>query len=535
MRHYRHPKIFTGTGEDDFATAFAVQDGVITWVGEAADVPVGAVVEDLEGGVVLPGLIDAHTHPTYIAQIVDAVACTVPEVSSIPEMIEALRGHRNVGRGDHLWIEGWGYDESKLAERRSPTRHDLDQVSTTQPVYVLRSDAHSGICNTRALELAGITRETVDPPAAEFGRDPDGTPNGVLKEHGANQPVVQAKGSAGFEADVGAMVRTSDHLARRGIVAVADMFCVPSSYEQLDLFRAAAAQGFRQTARVFYDFDALKELPIRPITAADREGRTRVTGVKLFMDGSVSNRTAWMREPYRDDPEPDRAVHGMRLASDQDLVDALAFCRTNLLQLAIHAMGDAAITHVVDVVGGEEPWLEGVPSVRIEHATVLDAGLVARIRDSRMAFGVATNVNFLFAEHDSYVANLTDEQFSRTYAVKELYEQVVPFALSSDCPATTWHDPDDPFMSIQAAVTRRAYNGAEIVPSQAVTLGQALMLYTGRAGLLSDFGAVGQIAPGFEASFVTVDRDLFGIDPETIIGSQVTGTWICGDQVFALD
>jgi predicted amidohydrolase YtcJ len=534
MRYYRHPRIFTGTGEADFAGAFAVRDGVFAWVGGAADVPEDADVQDLSGGVVLPGLIDAHTHPTYIAQIVDAVACTVPEVTSIPEMVEALRGHRNVGKGDHLWIEGWGYDESKLVERRSPTRHDLDLVSTTQPVYVLRSDAHSGICNTRALELAGITRDTVDPPAAEFGRDPDGTPNGVLKEHGANQPVVQAKGSAGFEADVAAMVRTSNHLARRGIVAVTDMFCVPAGYEQLDLYRAAAAQGFRQTARVFYDFDALKERPIRPVTDADREGRTRVAGVKLFMDGSMSNRTAWMRDAYRDDPEPDRAVHGMRLATDRDLADALVFCRANRLQLAIHAMGDAAITHVVDVLGDEEPWLAGVPSVRIEHATLLDAALVARLRDSRMVFGVATNVNFLYAEHDSYVANLTDEQFARAYAVKELYEQLGPVALSSDCPATTWYDPDDPFMSIQAAVTRRAYNGAEIGPGQAVTLGQALMLYTGRARLLSDFGAVGQIAPGFEASFVTVDRDLFEIDPETVIGSQVTGTWIGGDQVFSL-
>lgn len=535
MQYYRHPKIFTGTGEADFASAFAVQDGVITWVGDAAEIPAGAEVEELTGGLVLPGLIDAHTHPTYIALIVDAVACTVPEVSSIPEMIEALKGHRNLGKGDHLWIEGWGYDESKLVERRSPTRHDLDQVSTTQPVYVLRSDAHSGICNTRALELAGITRDTVDPPAAEFGRDPDGTPNGVLKEHGANQPVVQAKGSAGFDVDVDAMVRTSAHLSRRGIVAVTDMFCVPTSYEQLDLFRAAAEKGFRQTVRVFYDFDALRELPLRPITDSDRQGRTRVTGVKLFMDGSMSNRTAWMLDAYRDDPDPDRAVHGMRLATGEDLADGLAFCRDNQLQLAIHAMGDAALAEVVDVLGDEEPWLDGVPSVRIEHATVLRSELIDRMRDSRMTFGVASNVNFLYAEHDSYVAHLTDEQFERTYAVKDLYERIGPFALSSDCPATTWHDPDDPFMSIQAAVTRRAYNGAEIVPGQAITPGQALMLYTGRAGTLSDFGAVGRIAPGFEASFVTVDRDLFEIDPETIIGSQVTGTWIEGDQVFALD
>jgi predicted amidohydrolase YtcJ len=224
----------------------------------------------------------------------------------------------------------------------------------------------------------------------------------------------------------------------------------------------------------------------------------------------------------------------MRLATRRDLADALAFARVNRIQLAAHAMGDAAIDELVDLLGDEEPWLDGVPSVRIEHATMLDPDLVGRIRDARMSFGVATNVNFLYAEHDSYSANLTDEQLARTYLVKELYEQVGPFALSSDCPATTWYDPDDPFMSIQAAVTRRAYNGAGIRDDQAVTVGQALLLYTGRASRLTDFGPVGRIAVGCEASFVTVDRDLFEVDPMTIIDSQVTGTWIRGEQAFAL-
>lgn len=535
MRYYRHPKIFTGTAEDGFASAFAEQDGVLAWVGDAAELPPGEDVVDLEGELVVPGLIDAHTHPTYISLIVDAVACTVPQVGSIPEMVAALRRHRNAGRGDGLWIEGWGYDESKLVERRSPTRHDLDQVSRTQPVYVLRSDAHSGICNTRALELAGITKDTVDPPGAEFGRDPDGTPNGVLKEHGANQPVLRAKGSAGFDADVDALVRTSAHLAARGIVAVTDMFCVPTTYAHLDLFRAAVERGFRQTARVFYDFDAVLEFPILSVSESDRQGQAQVAGLKIFMDGSISNETAWVREPYRSGGEPGpQGIHGMRLAQRDGMAEAAAYARANQLQLAIHAMGDAAIEEIVEVFGDQEPWLAGVPSVRIEHATMLDEALLGRLREARMSFGVATNVNFLYAEHDSYSENLTDEQLARAYRLRDLYDNLGPVALSSDCPATTWYDPDDPFMSIQAAVTRRAYNGADIVAEQALTVGEALMMYTGRARQLSDFGAAGQLAAGREASFVTLDRDLFDVDPATIMDTRVTGTWIRGEQVYEL-
>ena len=151
---------------------------------------------------------------------------------------------------------------------------------------------------------------------------------------------------------------------------------------------------------------------------------------------------------------------------------------------------------------------------------------------ARMRFGVASNVDFLFAEHASYAANLTDEQLARCYAVRTLYDGLDAVALSSDCPATTWPDPDDPFMSIQAAVTRRAHDGSETNRDEAVTVGEALLLYTGRARLVTDLGDVGRIVPGAEASFVTVDRDLFTVDPSTIIDTTVTGTWIRGEQVF---
>ena len=163
-------KIFTARDENEFVSAFAVRDGEITRVGDGTDMS-GAEVVDLGGRTVVPGFIDVHTHPTYIAMTRNAVPCTFPVVNSIPELIEALKKHPNYGKGDDLWIEGFGYDESKLVERRTPTRHDLDKVSTTQPVYVMRSDCHSGICNTRALELAGITRDTPDPEGGRFGRD----------------------------------------------------------------------------------------------------------------------------------------------------------------------------------------------------------------------------------------------------------------------------------------------------------------------------------------------------------------------------
>ncbi len=172
--------------------------------------------------------------------------------------------------------------------------------------------------------------------------------------------------------------------------------------------------------------------------------------------------------------------------------------------------------------------------MRIEHASILSQELITRISDARVRFGVVTNIDFFFAEHDSYAANLTNAQYARTYPVRDLYERVPAFALSSDCPATTWADPDNPFMSIQAAVTRKAYNGADIVADQAITVPQAVLLYTGRARSVGEMPLVGMIAPGYEASFITLSDNIFTVDPEMLIDVRVTGTWIEGERVFSL-
>ncbi|QPK94339.1 amidohydrolase [Actinomyces sp. zg-332] len=527
---YKNARVFTGESETDFVTAFAIENGKFVWVGDSSEVDCEDAI-DMHGELILPGFIDAHTHPTYISMLVDAIPCTVPVVNSIEEMIAALRKHPNFGKGENAWIEGWGYDESKLAEGRTPTTEDLDKVSTTQPVYVLRSDCHSGICNSRALEIAGITKDTPNPPGAEYGRYPDGRPNGILIEHGANQTVMQAKGSSGFEAEVEKLVRTSEHLSERGIVACADMFCIPAEFEHLDLYREAEKLGYKQLTQVFYDFASLEQYPIKELSQDRKNGRTFVGGLKLFMDGSMSNRTAYMHEPYPDTTDN----FGMRTASDKIMQEALDFARENQIQIAFHGMGDAAIETIIDFYGDVEPWMGQYPSVRIEHATLLDPRLIEKMNSKRMKFGVVSNIDFFFAEWDSYSVNLSPEQYARTYMVKEIYRGIEASAMSSDCPATTWADPDNVFMSIKAAVTRRAYNGEDIVQDQKITVPQALLMYTGKAHLVGIMPTVGKIAVGYEASFITLSHDIFSVDPDFIDQIKVAKTWIQGELVWEKD
>jgi predicted amidohydrolase YtcJ len=523
-RLFVNAKVFTGTGEDDFATAFRIDDGIFGWVGDQADVAGGT---DLGGRTVLPGLLDAHSHPSLLASLAGAVPLLPPDVRSIAGLLDRLRTHPDLGRDDR-WIEGFGFDESGYPEGRKPTRHDLDSVSATQPVFVRRCDTHSVVCNSRALQHAGITRDTPDPDGGRFGRDADGEPDGLLVERPAFDRVLALRPPVGHDEEVAHLARLDTHFLERGIVAVGDLMATITTAEPLRLFREAERSGLRPQFALYYAWTDLVAAGLPDLTDDDRTGRMKIAGVKLVMDGAYSDRTAWTDDAY-----PGSCRHGLQTASDDDLRGAAAWARRNGVQVAVHAMGDRALRYVVDVLGGEEPWLPDRPSVRLEHATLFSADLLDRLEAAPMEFGVVTHSIFFFAEYDSYARNLSKDQFSVAYPIRSFYERVPCSALSSDTPATAWSDADDVFVSVQAAVLREACNGADFNQAEAVSVAQALLLYTGRARLVAPFDGVGLIQPGFEGSFVVLDRDVFTVPPREIDRVRVQETWIRGEQAFA--
>ncbi|WEG08688.1 amidohydrolase family protein [Microbacterium horticulturae] len=519
---FTHAKVFTGASEDDFATAFRVVDGRFGWVGDAAEVA-GEPSTDLGGRTVLPGLIDSHTHPALMVAHGTEVECFPPVVASIDELVTRLREHPDVGAGDGTWILGRGFDDTKFPGGRMPTAADLDRVSTDQPVLVWRCDAHSAVCNSVALRIAGIAAATLDPAGARFERNADGSPSGVLTEIAAVQAVAQHIPSPRHEEMVAALVTIADEFASRGIVAVCDLLSTRID-DPLAVFRRAAAAGMRTRVALYPGWDP--SAPLVDLHATDRDGQVRVAGVKVVLDGAYSNRTAWVHEPY-----PDSCDHGLRLVGDDEVRAAAEWARRNRVQLAVHAMGDQALDRVVDLFGGDEPWLDGIPSVRIEHATVVTDAYVRRLREARMTFGIATHTVFFFAEYDGYEKALRTR--ADAYPIRRLYGAIEPLALSSDRPATAWSGADDVMLSIEAAVRRHAYNGADFGPDAAINVAQAVLLYTGRARLLSPLAGVGVIAPGFDGSFAVLDRDVFTVPEDEIADVRVAETWIRGERVFA--
>jgi len=521
-------KVFTGRGEDDFVTAFRVTDGTFSWVGSQADLDLAeqAAGIDLRGRTVIPGLLDVHTHPAFLATLVDTISCLPPEVKTLAGLLDRLRTHPNLSAGPNRWVQGFGYDESKYPEGRGPTAADLDQVSSTQPVFVQRCDGHSSVANHRALELAGISHDTPDPAGASYGRDDDGRLNGLLIETNATDTVAAAVPQPDEAQQARNLAGLSAHFVERGIVAVADLLATMVPHP-LRTFRAAESAGLQVQCALYYGWPTGGgDLP--DLTDDERTGRMKIAGLKLFMDGAYSNRTAWTEDPY-----PGSSDHGMHTLADEDLRAAVAWARRNRVQVAVHAMGDRALNHVLDMFGDDEPWMGQLPSIRLDHATLFSSAMIERLNAARMSFAVVSHSIFLFAEYDSYERNLSASQFEIAYPIRSFYERVPIVALSSDNPATAWADADNVFVSIKAAVLRRAYNGADMGQPEAVTVQQALLLYTGRARQVAPLDNVGLIHTGNEASFVVLDRDLFDIPAAEIDQVAVAETWVQGELVYA--
>lgn len=522
MPTFKNAKIFLGTNVTSFASAMNITDGVVTHTGETAEVSDPDAI-DLHGKTVLPGIIDTHTHPKYIADALHGVACTPPKVNSIADMKAALKKSPAYGQGPAVWIEGWGFDESKLAEHRSPTVDDLDEVSTTQPIFIYRSDCHSSVGNSKALTLAGIDANTPNPVGGVIGHFSDGRPNGYMKEVAATQLLIQAKSEQSYLADVDNMANSSTHYLKNGIVGIGELMGRFRPYDSLRLYQDAMVDGFKPKTAIYYVFNELMPGQVIEPTSQDQ---LRIAGIKVFMDGSISGETAYNKAPYPNGSQ------GVLLTDAGQLKQAVWYAVDHHLQLAVHAMGDAAIQLVIDVTADLTPWLADRPSIRIEHASLLSDQMLKEINRARMNYALVTQPIFFFAEDESYRTYLSDAQFKTAYRVKSMLNSTAPMALSSDAPCTPWDEPDSPFVNIYAAVTRTAANGDVVNASEAITVPEAVLAYTNVGAQVGGFTHNGQLRRGYAGDFIVLDQDIFSMPAEKIKDVHVEQTWLAGEKVY---
>lgn len=291
---------------------------------------------------------------------------------------------------------------------------------------------------------------------------------------------------------------------------------------KLAVYREAARRGFPVRAGLYLVWKGGRDPRGMPaLTDEDRTGDHFIAGVKLFADGSVSGATAAVTTPFLN------GSTGMVTLDDGALEAAAEYARTNKIQLSVHAMGDRAVGRIIDFFEDQTPWLEDRPSVRIEHATFLNEAQLARMNASAMRFGVTTQVIFPYAEIEGYRAVLAPKDLERVYPVRTVSSALDAFALSSDAPATAWADPDDPFVSMGAAVTRTAWDGTVFNRSEAVSCEEAVSLYTSRPMKVLPFEGVGRLAPGMRADFIVL-RDPVTDNGEALARNAVSEVFRAG-------
>lgn len=538
VTRFEHGRFWTANPSQPEADTMIVNEqGRIAWIGQATELPeiyTGSACRtvNLEGARVIPGFVDAHMHAVMLANFAPQISALPPAVNSIEDLVNAIAARR-AQQGSDAWVEGWGYDEGLFAEKRSPTRWDLDRGCADAPVCIMRTCGHIRCVNSRALELAGITRDTPDPAGGEIERDANGEPTGVLKETARNlvTPVIPKPSR---EDAVHNIVALGQLLASQGVVAGTDM-CSVDGTDTHPLLIDAARHGLPQDIASYMLWDYIKANPDAYILGSDEMNRSQQifsAGIKILTDGSVSGRTAWFYEPFLPSDRDLGAENcGIPTCTDEDIDAAIAFCQAHHCQLSLHAMGTHAIDRVLDRIMAAGLWDAGsVPPVRVEHVTAPSAHAIKTFAQTGIA--VVTQPIFPYAEIDTYRTNLGDTRTRSCYPFRTMVDAGVRVALSTDAPATSWAVPSDPFPNLKSAITRRAHTGFDFGQDERLSREEALSRYTREAASVVGFEGLGMLCAGYKASFAVLDRDLLTIPEDEIDKVQVTATYIRGKKVF---
>lgn len=528
--HYVNGNIFTGDPIMPHCTRIAVRDGHIVDRGEERGLEsrtVSGKAVDLGGRRVIPGLVDPHMHALMLATLASEISLTPPDVQGIDDIrIRVKQRRETVQPGE--WITGFGYDEGKLRERRAPTRHDLDSVAPDVPVLLVRACGHMGVANSRALSLAGIGRDTPDPDGGQLDRDAEGELTGILREtalffvRGQMPRPVRTKEAALLHALANASYAV-------GLTRWTDLWAGYYPQDDAEVYVEARKTGVIPPVSLFYIWDEVKAVAGRPRPKDYPEWGVTVGGIKMVADGSVSGRTAWVHPPYQ--PYQGReGDSGLPQLTPDDLLEGARTAEAWGTQLAVHAMGEAAIAQVVETFRGRAGWLTGRPSIRIEHAALPSTDGLRQMAESGIA--MVPQPIFLYAEIESYLNNLGRSRTVHSYPLASALQAGVYVALSSDAPATAWRDPANPWLGLYSAVTRKAYDGTDTGLDERIALGQALLLYTRAAAKLLGIPA-GMLAPGFAADFVVLQEDVLAQDPARLLEPNlVAACFQAGHRVF---
>jgi predicted amidohydrolase YtcJ len=489
-------------------------------------------VVQLGDRALLPGFIDAHSHLSAEARLVDWADLSPPPVGPVASIVElqaALRTWLDAhGPAPGAWVAGFGYDDSLLVNGRHPDRRDLDRVTTEYPLFVIHVSGHLAVANSRALEVAGISAATPDPPGGTIRRLPGSNePSGVLEESAAFALYARLKPAVG-QAAIDHLREAQAVYARNGITTVQDGAATPAEVAAL---RAAAAQGALFLDVVAYNLWNPAAGPFPEDAAYGRyEGRLKIGGVKLILDGSPQGKTAYLSEPYAVPPPGKAADYAGYPAMPQEVVDrAVGEALARHTQLLAHANGDAAAQMLIDAVdkSGQDALQEDTRVVMIHAQTVRDEQL-----DRMSTLGIIPS---FFSAHTFFWGDWHRESVlgpvraDRISPVRSALNRGMPFTLHNDSPVV----PPDVIRLLWATVNRRTRSGDILGPAQRVSIVEALRgVSVNAARQYFEEDRKGSITPGKLADLVVLSADPRAVPPESLLSLEVIETVSHGKTVY---
>ena len=527
---FKNANIRTMNDNKPKAEALAVAHGKIVFVGddkEAASFqgPDTKIV-DLDGQTVLPGFSDNHMHA--LAYGISLIEVPLSGLTSIKEVVKRVREKAQT-LPRHKWILGRGWDQNQYVEDRYFNKSDLDEAASEHPVALIRVCGHVMTVNSKALEIAGINKDTPDPSGGKIDRDPQtNEPNGILREE-AMRMVKQIIPPYTMEDKKKALSKAMSEALAVGITSVTtdDAVLAGGVDSCITLYRniwdeeQPAVRAYLLIAGEYLD-DLIKSERM----TGWGDDRVQVGPLKLFQDGSLGARTAAMLEPYHDSPDE----KGVLIFSQQELDDIIEKAHKKGMQIAVHAIGDAAITSTLE---GIEKAQDKEPKKdcrhRIIHFEVVNEDILQKTKE----LGIIADIQpkFLTTDGDWLDKRLGPERARYACAWKTILERGIPAVGGSDCPV----EPFNPLLGIHAAVTRKVYNSPEDswMPQEKLSVEEAVKLFTvdGAYGSFDEHKK-GSLEKGKLADMVVLDKDPWTVEPETIKDINVLMTMVDGDVKY---
>ena len=513
-------KIITVDDEFSIRDTVVVDDGRILETGgaELALKYQSDETVDLQGKVLMPGFNDSHTHirgrPQRYIELGD--------VSSISEIQDLIRTKiTEIGEGE--WVTGYGWSEDELEEGRRPLRADLDAAAPNNPVILTRAGGHSAVVNSSALNRADVSLATPQPEGGVIERGQDGQLNGVIRER--QELVGRLVPDSTYEELIASLETNLNDLLRLGITSITDASKPPGQFAMWEELYGTAKLPLPRSQVQFqwFDVDGINDVKARVGKGTDF---LKIGPIKVFADGGFTGPAAYTLEPYRNQGE----YRGYLNMPPRELAAHLNEIHDAGWQIGIHAIGDAAIVMVVNILADA---LERNPREDhrhyLNHFSMRPPELTMDLMAEHQIH-ITQQPNFTYTLEGRYVDNLDGWRLQHNNPLRSPMDHGIKVAISSDIL------PIGPMVGIYAAVTRKGMTGTVYGADEAITREEAIRAYTATGAYLNfEEDIKGSIEPGKFADMIVLSDDILSVTDEQIMDIQVLGTYVDGKLVYSRD